>query len=531
MMFRAQRPRCSHSVFMTAVVSVIFSVLNSVAMAGAVNDFPSNAEINRLINSTVKDMVNIPAGQFRMGDVSGNGAATEKPVHTVTLQAFRMGRFEVRFEQYDVFARATGRALPNDEGFGRGKLPVVNVSLPDARAYAEWLSRQSGLRFRLPSESEWEYAARAGTTTTYSWGDNPSQDMANAAGVSGRDTFRFVAPPGSFPANAWGLYDMLGNVGEWVQDCYHYGYVDAPADGSAWMTGMCDGGIFRGGQWDATPSDGLRVSRRPSNITDTRYGTRGFRIAQDPAPLPDKPSAAEIKATLQAIDSEMVSIAAGQFQMGDLTGKGRKSGSPVHTVTLKHFSLSKYELTFAHYDVYARATGRPLLDDEGWGRGNRPLIYAGVKEAEAFIAWLNQQTGLHYRLPTEAEWEYAARAGTTTAYYWGDAWSSDMANASRTAGRDVFVHTAPVGSFPPNPWGLFDMMGNVSEWTQDCLNDNYIGAPTDGSAWRQGFCDGRVYRGGAWDSLTEGGFDSSTRSGNSSPLGYGARGFRLARDE
>jgi formylglycine-generating enzyme required for sulfatase activity len=443
-----------------------------------------------------------------------------------------MGRYEVTFDQYDLFARATARALPSDEGFGRGRLPVVNVSWDDAVAYTSWLSAQSGKRFRLPSESEWEYAARAGTTTTYPWGDRNSQDQANGTGTGGRDTFRFAAPVGSFPPNAWGLYDMIGNVGEWVLDCYSLGYEGAPDDGSPMLEGPCDGRMFRGGQWDSTPTYGLRVSSRPQNRTTTRYGTRGFRIVEDIAPLPGKPGAAEIQATVAAIAAEMVDIPAGHFRMGDLTGKGPAAQRPAHEVTLKAFKLSKFELTFEHYDVFARATGRQLPDDEGWGRGKRPAIYTGVKDAEAFIAWLNAQSGLHYRLPSEAEWEYADRAGTTTVYPWGDEWSSDMGNAAGVAGRDQYTHTSPVGSFPPNPWGLYDMNGNVTEWVADCWNYSYEGAPSDGSAWRSGLCDGNPYRGGAWDSLYIGsnGLTAAQRPGNISPVGYGARGFRLARD-
>ncbi len=122
------------------------------------------------------EMVSIPRGEFRMGDIQGSGDADERPVHSVRIpRPFAMGRCEVTFDKYNVFARATGREQPADEGWGRGRRPVINVSWEDARAYAQWLSERTGKRYRLPTEAEWEYAARAGTSYLRFWGDDPSQ--------------------------------------------------------------------------------------------------------------------------------------------------------------------------------------------------------------------------------------------------------------------------------------------------------------------------------------------------------------------
>jgi formylglycine-generating enzyme required for sulfatase activity len=180
------------------------------------------------------EMVVIPAGKFRMGDTQGNGAKDEQPVHEVHIRGrIAVSRYEITFDQYDAFAKAAGRDLPDDEGWGRGRRPVVRVSWDDAVAYARWLSQQTGKHYRLPSEAEWEYAARAGTETTYWWGNEIKQGLANCIGCGSRWDNQQTAPVGSFKPNPFGLYDTAGNVSEWVQDCWHDSYQGAPSDGSA----------------------------------------------------------------------------------------------------------------------------------------------------------------------------------------------------------------------------------------------------------------------------------------------------------
>ena len=164
-----------------------------------------------------------------------------------------MGRYEVTFAEYDRFVSATGRESPDDRGWGRGRRPVINVNQADAKAYATWLSAQTGKTYRLPSEAEWEYAARARTRTRYSWGDSIGCDQARYGRREGgecSDSWDGTVPVGSFEPNAFGLYDMHGNVWEWVADCWHDNYEDAPTDGSAWTTG-CDSAraVLRGGSW------------------------------------------------------------------------------------------------------------------------------------------------------------------------------------------------------------------------------------------------------------------------------------------
>ncbi|GAA5525410.1 serine/threonine-protein kinase PknD [Microbulbifer aestuariivivens] len=225
-------------------------------------------------------MVSIPGGSFLMGSNSGKSAET--PVHRVALKPFKMSQYEVTFAQYDAFAAATGRAKPDDSGWGRGKRPVIGVSWEDATAYARWLSKQTGQQFRLPSEAEWEYAARAGSDNKYSWGSSISCGNArwshHADGECGKD--RGTVPVGSFAANAFGLYDMHGNVWEWTQDCWNATYNGAPSHGEARTDGDCSQHAVRGGSW----LNGMEYLRSASRV---RYSSAdddrdlGFRLAQD----------------------------------------------------------------------------------------------------------------------------------------------------------------------------------------------------------------------------------------------------------
>ncbi len=193
----------------------------------------------------------------------------------------------------------------------------------------------------------------------------------------------------------------------------------------------------------------------------------------------------------------MVVIPAGRFRMGCLSNDKSCWGEelPVREVTItRPFALSVYEVTFEEFD---RFTHPNRVDDEGWGRGRRPATNVSWRGAQDYVAWLSQETGAEYRLPTEAEWEYAARAGTTTKYNWGDDIGENRANC-KECGSPWAEQTAPVGSFAPNGFGLYDMHGNLWEWVADCWNYSYEGAPTDGSAWRQGLCLEHVLRGASW---------------------------------
>jgi formylglycine-generating enzyme required for sulfatase activity len=227
------------------------------------------------------EMVVIPAGKFRMGDIQGQGLKDEQPVHEVRIRRpFAVGRYEITFDQYDEFAKAAGRDLPEDEGFGRGRRPVIRVSWEEAGDYAEWLSRQTGKRYRLPTEAEWEYAARGGTETAYWWGNERMSGFANCIGCGSKWDGKQPAPVGSFKPNPFGLYDTAGNVWEWVQDCWHDNYQGAPSDGSAWEkepNGDCYGRVRRGGSYIGN----ARSSSRSVFRARARFRALGFRLVRE----------------------------------------------------------------------------------------------------------------------------------------------------------------------------------------------------------------------------------------------------------
>ena len=239
---------------------------------------------------TCPEMVVIPAGTFMMGSPASEAGrdGDEGPQHLVTLRSFAIGVTEVTFAAWDACVRGGGcdGYLPDDFGWGRGSRPVIDVSWEDAQAYVRWLSERTGAEYRLPSESEWEYAARAGTTTPFHTGATISPDQANydGGGVYGsgrRGEYRGrTTPAGMFLPNAFGLYDAHGNVWEWVEDCWHETYAGASGDGSAWTRGGdCGSRVLRGGSWVTDPRL-LRSADRSWLSTGLRVGYAGFRVSR-----------------------------------------------------------------------------------------------------------------------------------------------------------------------------------------------------------------------------------------------------------
>jgi formylglycine-generating enzyme required for sulfatase activity len=227
-------------------------------------------------------MVAIPAGTFVMGAPDDADAQQGKPQHQVTLGAFRLAQTPVTFAQYDAFAAATGHPLPQDDGLGRGTMPVINLTRADMLAYIAWLNRvDASGGYRLPSEAEWEYAARAGTTSSFYWGEDPSSDHANIRDMAGRDQWQFTSPVASFPANPWGLYDMAGNVWEMTADCRTPGYANALPDGSPQVTDECTSHMVRGGDYSSSRR-GQRPTARAAAGDTFRSGSLGVRVAQSP---------------------------------------------------------------------------------------------------------------------------------------------------------------------------------------------------------------------------------------------------------
>ncbi|MYF72726.1 MAG: SUMF1/EgtB/PvdO family nonheme iron enzyme [Gemmatimonadetes bacterium] len=227
------------------------------------------------------EMVVVPSGSFTMGSPSGEkGHDDEGPRHAVRIDyRFAVGVYEVTFAEWDACADAGGcDRYVSDEGWGRGNRPVINVSWKDAQSYVRWLSARTGHKYGLLSESEWEYVARSGTDTRYSWGNEIGRNRANCDGCGSRWDADKTALVGSFRANAWGIHDMHGNVWEWVEDCWNDSYVGAPTDGSAWESGSCDRRVLRGGSWYDEPWV-LRSANRSGIYTVIRDLSNGFRVA------------------------------------------------------------------------------------------------------------------------------------------------------------------------------------------------------------------------------------------------------------
>lgn len=576
-------------------------------------------------------MVNIPAGEFLMGDKSNPQA---RPVHKVTLEPFQLSRYEVTEAEFNQFLLATGY---KQEGKCSLIHPTVKLEFPfwppqqpdpdnlnthaaycinwaDANVYVDWLNAQTGKHYSLPSEAQWEYAARAGGDSRYIHGktqaklcdyaniyDTPrqlqSRDMDLAQpGVACNDFSPFITSVGSYVPNAFGLHDMTGNVSEWVADCAADNYANAPTDGSARVSVNCSRHILRGGSWadagkhvetgyrqlldDQTPrmlQAGFRLalnSREQSHHDDNF--ARNIHRKQAQAKSHKANSQVLIEHTLAARKTwktgelllpPMVSIPAGEFMMGS---ESDQRTQPVHRVSIKPFKMSAYEVTVKQFKQFVEHTGYVIGEDRCWKwvddkggtfkigidmlAGNwltpayapsdlHPVMCVSWDDANAYLQWLSSSTGKHYRLPTDAEWEYAARAGSTSKYGVGDDEKAlcDYGNIWDASGLRAFVrdkkyqpktmacddgseYTQVVGSYKPNAFGLYDMLGNVSEWTQDCDRDNYVGAASDGSAWVAESCMMRSRRGSNYGpSDTQVSFRGHGGQSNRSSLGEGFR--------
>ena len=516
------------------------------------------------------EMVVIQGGRFSMGcmnppsDGSVGEAATaacpadELPVREVTIKPFELSKHEVTFGNWDACVAGGGcyGYRPDDRGWGRGIRPVIDVRWDHVISYISWLSRETGRCYRLPSEAEWEYAARAGSTTRYSWGNDIGRSRAHCKGCGSRWDPGKTAPVGSFAPNAFGLYDMHGNVDEWAQDCWTDSHDGAPTNGAARDNAQCSRRVLRGGTRYHAP-EYLRSASR----VGTSYGgddSTGFRVARTldaEAPCRSELAGAEKPAPAKSVARlpEMVVIPAGQFRMGCMNPNLRrfwlKTGDdtppvcdvteiPVRQVTIRRaFALSKYEVTFANWDACVDDGGcngyRPEYYDLDWGvgRAGRPVVNVNWEDAQAYVRWLSEKTGEHYRLPSEAEWEYAARADSTTTYSWGNDIGRNRANCVNCGSRWDGSWAAPVGSFASNEFDVHDMHGNVSEWVQDCWHDSHDGALDDGSAREpetggHEVCELRVVRGGSWSDVS---VRSADRTWKYVEVRRAVTGFRVAK--
>ncbi|WP_246259604.1 formylglycine-generating enzyme family protein [Oxynema aestuarii] len=521
------------------------------------------------------EMVAIPGGTFMMGspETEGGSYDDERPQHEVTVQPFFMGKYPVTQAQWSAIATRTDLKVERDldlnpAGFkdfeDSQERPVERVNWYDAVEFCRRLSKLTGREYRLPSEAEWEYACRAGTTTPFYFGETITGELANYCASTTyaeepKGQFREqTTPVGQFPPNAFGLYDLHGNVWEWCADSWHRNYEGAPRDGSAWVSDNDNRYPLRGGSWSFNPLF-CRSAYRDDVIIIARGGINddsGFRLACGSGRLPqfefetvtvnrrgeiikrerhraayfterialvfDRgiPEMNESSSTEQqgeselAVPLEMVAIPGGTFMMGSPDGEGYDRETPQHEVTVPPFFMGKYPVTQAQWRAIAARTDlkverdldlNPARFKDREDSDERPVEQVSWYDAVEFCGRLSKLTGKEYRLPSEAEWEYACRAGTTTPFYFGETMTGELANycASTTYAEEpkgqFREQTTPVGQFPPNAFGLYDLHGNVWEWCADSWHRNYEGAPRDGSAWVGDNHDNRSpLRGGSW---------------------------------
>ena len=508
--------------------------------------------INSIVHKPTIEWVSIPSGTFIMGATNESEKDNEQSRHKVTLSAFKMSKYAVTFEQYDIFCEATKREKADDYGWGRGNRPVISVTFNDARSFAEWMG------CRLPTEAEWEYACRAGTISPFNTGDNLTTMQAN---YNGNYPFKNIPkgenrdktmPVGSFLPNSWGLFDMHGNVSEWCSDWYgsysSEDQIDPEGSSSGSRRVVTKAGedlrIYRGGSYICKAYE-CQSSYRGTIYPSARGSYIGFRLVYSDSKQEQSSvetvkdlknsiyntninTATSLRSNIHVYSTiEWINIPEGTFIMGSpFSEEGRGSDETQHLVTLSKFRISKYAVTFEQFDLFCEATNREKHYDGGWGRNDRPAIKVSWEDANAFATWIS------CRLPTEAEWEYCCRAGTTTPFYTGDNLTSDYANFDDRYSGKLHLRaknkTLPVGCLAPNSWGLYDMHGNVWEW----CNDKYGTYSEEAQINPKGPTSGwfRVFRGGAWNS-----FDSFCRSANrfgSDPADRGIDiGFRIVFQE
>jgi formylglycine-generating enzyme required for sulfatase activity len=357
----------------------------------------------------------------------------------------------------------------------------------------------------LPTEAQWEYACRAGTNTAYSWGNDINSSLGNynwdGGAHDGKD-FKQTRDVGLYAANPWGFFDMHGNVWEWTAD-YWSQKVNPTGNPVIDPTVTASGSnrVIRGGSW-LNDGTNMRSASRSRSYSSHRYnGHIGFRvgfqfIGKYTADLND------------SVQLEMLWVEPGTFTMGSPTTEtGRGTNETEHNVTLTEgFYLGKYEVTQAQYEAVmtGNTDGLNAKPSQWRNNPNRPVERVSWDNVQIFLSRLNFQqsanipAGWKYVLPTEAQWEYACRAGTTTAYSWGNDINSTRANynwdGAHNTGND-FKQTRDVGQYEANPWGFYDMQGNVWEWVDwhDSYNSNEVTGPNGPASGSL-----RVKRGGSW---------------------------------
>jgi formylglycine-generating enzyme required for sulfatase activity/serine/threonine protein kinase len=500
-------------------------------------------DVVKILELIESELILIPAGKFLMGSPKSEpGRDSGEILHEVTISnLFYLGKYEVTQDQW----QAVMGINPTTSTIG-AKLPVTNVSWDDCQLFIKKLNEKTKSEYRLPTEAEWEFACRAGTSTAYSYGASITANDANYNSLTTKEV-------GSYKPNAFGLYDMHGNVNEWCVDKIAEYQSSAVTDPMGPETGTSR--LLRGGSFINRMEINLRSAYRRESLPDVRIHFIGFRLAKTLSPAdffkPDvklvllnqeeknkeklvemerlkqeeqmKSNQIEMEKLKQEnevklanIEKGMVLILPGRFKMGSpVSEKGRSIFETEHEVSLtKQFYMGKYEVTQDQWELVmgdnpSKRTKGPKL----------PVTNVSWEDCQLFLKTLNEKTKSEYRLPTEAEWEYACRGETKTAYSHGNSITKSDANINGDT-------TKAVGSYKPNKFGLFDMHGNIWEW----CNDFYESYTTAEAIDPKGPLTGtsRVLRGGSFLFL-----ESESRSAYRLNFPSTERnndcGFRLAR--
>ena len=455
------------------------------------------------VNGVSFKMVYVEGGSFEMG--TNNSEEDEAPAHDVALSSYMIGETEVTQELWQM-------VMGNNPSRFKGEVhrPVEQVSWEDCQKFVAKLNDLTGKRFRLPTEAEWEFAARGGIKSKgymYS-GSNTLNDVAwynnNAHKVGEYSSDYGIHPVGTKLANELGLYDMSGNVLEWCQDWYDYNYYSrsprfnpcGPVSGSL--------RIARGGCWFSQDEDNS-VSKRTGFLPAFRYYHFGIRLVMalndsvtDKTDFQiEKPFELNRTFNIDSVSFKMIYVEGGSFMMGDTIPNYDKYP---HLVSLDSYMIGETEVTQELWEV--------VMDSR------RPVDTVSWEDCQGFINKLNDLTGEHFRLPTEAEWEFAARGGVNSRGYKYSgsntlrnvAWYND--NAGWIVGKNTPNYgTHPVGMKSPNELGIYDMSGNVAEWCQDWYNSLYylclpVNIPINNPMGPYRGSE-RVLRGGSWIDLED----------------------------
>ena len=427
-----------------------------------------------IIYNLISNMVCVEGGTFTMGATEEQGSDAyewEKPAHEVTVSNFSIGKYEVTQREWKAVMGS------NPSRFNGDNLPVENVSWEECQEFISKLNALTGKNFRLPTEAEWEYAARGGSKSQgYKYaGSNNLDDVAWYAGKYGEETHEV----GKKSPNELGLYDMSGNVWEWCNDWAYEYSIDAQTDPQGPTFG--NRRVGRGGCWGSNDIY-CRVAYRSDALPGTRLYNLGFRLVLE--------ENEEVYGAVSSLLSDMVYVEGGTYMMGATAEQESDANSdekPTHRVTVSSFYIGKHEVT---QELWKLIMG----NNPSYHKGDKfPVEQVSHSDCQKFIRWLGYATGMEFRLPTEAEWEFAARGGNKSKGY-KYAGSDNMDEVAWYEENTDESHE--VCTKAPNELGIYDMSGNVYEWVYDRYGAYSAVAQIEPCGPSYGSY--RVYRGGSF---------------------------------